>query len=489
MSDVFFVSSFCNTWFNKHFNWYQQAEPTIQKAGYLTFHRAARFFVELSDLNKIESSWLTNPLCVHYTTIYNNMTMGMKNNKDRQRKLFFGIVRKQIIKHDTRYVHGSNLVRAIYTELAIAKITIRILTNSTPHDSELITNYYSKVHNTTINLQAMYIFYQQHISSEMINEIKSNPVYEVHFNNAQQILDHNIDIWNNTSIQSENIRKLAMMSFGAHPSTNHKNERLVKVAATLVQGGKQEMAANYYFLAMNGFTNDDNAFQDTNNQQVTKRKREQKTATTKLKELVDTVDNKLILYARAQMVITNISEINSTELRLRKKLKSKTYNIKIIEEKDNLKNMVEKKDEVITNSRTIFKGEYIPPLFNGYLDTNKFCSGKMVLQTNYVKMEFYKRDMKSEYDNNNKRVNTLKKLLREHELKRFENEVTVELQNLGVNIVSQPATLTSKLLILKETMDANNVPNDTWNKFAVDVKKYFKLQSTDFAFDDVVDIW
>ena len=105
------------------------------------------------------------------------------------------------------------------------------------------------------------------------------------------------------------------------------------------------------------------------------------------------------------------------------------------------------------------------------------------------KMEFYKRDMKSEYDNNNKRVNTLKKLLREHELKRFENEVTVELQNLGVNIVSQPATLTSKLLILKETMDANNVPNDTWNKFAVDVKKYFKLQSTDFAFDDVVDIW
>ena len=98
----------------------------------------------------------------------------------------------------------------------------------------------------------------------------------------------------------------------------------------------------------------------------------------------------------------------------------------------------------------------------------------MVLQTNYVEMEFYKRDMKSEYDNNKKRVNTLKFMLREHEMKRFENEVTIELQNQGVNIVSQQTTLTSKLLILKETMDTNNVPDNTWNKFAVDVKNIFK---------------
>ena len=78
MSDVFFVSSFCNTWFNKHFNWYQQAEPTIQKDGYLTFPHTVRFFVEWSGLNKIEYGWLTNPFCVHYTTIYNNITMVMK---------------------------------------------------------------------------------------------------------------------------------------------------------------------------------------------------------------------------------------------------------------------------------------------------------------------------------------------------------------------------------------------------------------------------
>ena len=108
---------------------------------------------------------------------------------------------------------------------------------------------------------------------------------------------------------------------------------------------------------------------------------------------------------------------------------------------------------------------------------------------NYVKMEFYKRDMKSEYDYNKKRVNTLKLLLKEHELKRFENEVTVEPQYQGVNNVSQPATLTSKLIILEETMDAKNVPDDTWNKFAVEVKNIEKLQSTDFAFDDVVDFW
>ena len=58
-------------------------------------------------------------------------------------------------------------------------------------------------------------------------------------------------------------------------------------------------------------------------------------------------------------------------------------------------------------------------------------------KTNYVQLEFYKRYMKSKYDNNNKKkVNTLKSLLREHELKRFENEVAVELQNLGVNVMT-----------------------------------------------------
>lgn len=106
------------------------------------------------------------------------------------------------------------------------------------------------------------------------------------------------------------------------------------------------------------------------------------------------------------------------------------------------------KDEESTNGQTVFKGDYIPPLFNGYIDTNKFWSGKMI-QTQYVQQEFYKRDMKSKYDNNKKKVNTLKSLLREYELNKFENEVNVELQNQGVNIAIQSATLTSKLLILK----------------------------------------
>ena len=112
-----------------------------------------------------------------------------------------------------------------------------------------------------------------------------------------------------------------------------------------------------------------------------------------------------------------------------------------------------------------------------------------MIQTPYVQLEFYKRDMKSEYDNNKKKVNTLKLLLGNHELKRFETEVNVELQNQDVNIISQSATLTSKLLILKQTIKDNNVSDDILNKFAVDVKKYFKLQSTDFTFDDIVDLW
>ena len=59
--------------------------------------------------------------------------------------------------------------------------------------------------------------------------------------------------------------------------------------------------------------------------------------------------------------------------------------------------------------------------------------------------------MKSEYDNNKEKVNNLKALSREHEPKRFEIEVTVEIQNQGVSIKIQSATLKSKLLILNKT--------------------------------------
>ena len=59
--------------------------------------------------------------------------------------MIFDIVHKQIIKHDSRYLNGSNLIRSIYTEMTIVKITIRFLSNTEPLPLELLTNYCSYI--------------------------------------------------------------------------------------------------------------------------------------------------------------------------------------------------------------------------------------------------------------------------------------------------------------------------------------------------------
>ena len=46
LSDIYFVSGVCNCWLNKHLNWYQQQDSFMNKAGYLTFHRATRYYIQ-----------------------------------------------------------------------------------------------------------------------------------------------------------------------------------------------------------------------------------------------------------------------------------------------------------------------------------------------------------------------------------------------------------------------------------------------------------
>ena len=104
-------------------------------------------------------------------------------------------------------------------------------------------------------------------------------------------------------------------------------------------------------------------------------------------------------------------------------------------------------------------------------------------------MEFNKRNMATQYNDNFKKVNTLKALLRDNEVVRFENEVNQELAIQGVNVTELHLKPNSKLSILKDKLENNNNCVGAWNKFSVDITKYFKIQSPDFTFNDMINDW
>ena len=44
-----------------------------------------------------------------------------------------------------------------------------------------------------------------------------------------------------------------LTKYGAHPSTQHNNEKLVKISSRMARTGKNEQNVNYYLIAANGF--------------------------------------------------------------------------------------------------------------------------------------------------------------------------------------------------------------------------------------------
>ena len=161
-------------------------------------------------------------------------------------------MKSQIIKHNKRYLKGTNFVRSIYSEKNIGILAIRILQREQPVQSELNENYHSNIHNETINLKQLYHFWTDNIENDELELMCEGCVFSSHKQDALKIIG-GLDIWNNNSETAKTIRQTASRCYGAHPSTNHNNERFVKVASRMASTGKQEKMANVYFIASNDY--------------------------------------------------------------------------------------------------------------------------------------------------------------------------------------------------------------------------------------------
>jgi hypothetical protein len=65
-----------------------------------------------------------------------------------------------------------------------------------------------------------------------------------------------LDIWDDTCTTDKDARLLrssALQSFAAHASTQHNNERLVKLGALMLSAGKGEIMVSIFAIASNDF--------------------------------------------------------------------------------------------------------------------------------------------------------------------------------------------------------------------------------------------
>ena len=495
MSDVHFIAGICNGWFNGHFNWYQQADPIIKKPGYLTFHRATRYYIMVNDLNALSHDLMEHEAFVEYKHVYDNdLDETLQKQKDIQRKMFISIMLSQLKKHNKRYLVGSSFIRSIYAERSIAVIAIKILKKDDPSDQELEEAFESNVHNKIINLKSLYTFWKENITTDTLNAMINSYVSNNQKHAINLIQQQQVNIYTDTtSQQAWLVSQFGLRSFGAHASTNHNNERLVKVATRMIENGRKEKMANTYFIAANGFTNEEFEYAIYNEiASITpginnnKKKRNRLNLQQKTLAIIQITNQKIVEYSEAceYMNLNGIS-LSDEEANIRSLLYSEAENIKKTMDAVQATAIIEASENYNENARTKYRGMDIPPVFNGYFLTDKFCSTKNVV-LGLVEKEFRAREMGIAYESNKKKVKQLRMLLRNHEKKRFEIEINAKLEVNNLPLTGSHFSMSAKIGALKQFLIDKDELTSQFLMYELDISKYFKKQSEEYSIIDMI---
>jgi hypothetical protein len=91
----------------------------------------------------------------------------------------------------------------------------------------------------------------------MLGQLQTDPAIVLNQNGIDEIAVSGLDIWNtsttNRHANSYLLRKSALHAYAAHASTQHNNERLVKLGALMASTGKSEIMVLVFVIASNDF--------------------------------------------------------------------------------------------------------------------------------------------------------------------------------------------------------------------------------------------
>ena len=140
-------------------------------------------------------------------------------------------MRTQIRKHNTRYLKGIALLRSCFGEQPTGLIFAQLIESLIPTANELAA-YNSKVRKTSIDLNDLYEFLKKEVACNELLAIRSYSAYTFHKDHIRLVIT-GLDLWSHESALAVSMKYMLLTKYGSHPSTQHNNERLVKISSII----------------------------------------------------------------------------------------------------------------------------------------------------------------------------------------------------------------------------------------------------------------
>jgi hypothetical protein len=507
VSDVLFIAALAKSWLNPHMKFYQGTDPNIGEPGFLCFHRQVRFYLMYEDITEMKQNWKTHEVFSKFSSKVGAMSNErLKKLKQEMVSAFLTKMQTQIRKHNKRYLLTRNLVRSVFSEWQTGQAVAQFLKGGAP---SLSPPFFSKIHGREIDCEKFFKFLQDEIPLTILSELRSDAAVTFQQDAIDELSVSGLDIWDrsNTICDAHLFRKRALQEYASCASTQHNNERLVKLGAQMASTGKSEIMASIFAIASNDFMQEYHEevthHEDAANQPMVappvapvapaetevsepaeedggpkRRKRGNHKGKKKLFDLERVVKEKEVLLA-AVAITLGPDEYKTRCKRIDTSLKSKEENLREKSGKEKSKKMMERIDEnQAPNARQRQQGEDLPPRLLGY-----FLYRRMGLKVNVIQLETELDAREVSFD---PKLGVTKKLekLKWSEQLRFEHAVDEDLRRRGYQ--SHPGLkLPAKIQLIKQ--DAKEKEEHAGGEYDVDISKFFKLVSTNVdktIFDD-----
>jgi hypothetical protein len=439
-------------------------------------------------INKIRRDWQTNEVFKKFLS----QVAGMSNPKLKSLKegmvdSFFRKMRSQVEKHNKRYLLSRSIIRSVFAEWQTGQAVAQVLKGGDGMPA-LSAPFFSKQHGREIDCVKFSKFLKDGIPLTVLDQLRTDPAIQFNQNAIDQIAVRGIDIWDvalPTNENTQSLRRHALHAYAAHASTQHNNERLVKLGALMASTGKSEIMASIFAIASNDFMQEykdkEETHQEPANQPAEapivaveeagpqRRKRGNRSGKKKLFDLQQVVLKKeQELQGVARHLGPEMFLVRSK--RIFEALTSKEENLREKISKAKSRKMMAHIDEnKPSNARQRKQGEDLPPRLLGY-----FPYQPMGRKANMSELE---KELEAREISFDRRLTVTRKLkiLKEKEPLRLEAQVEAELGTRGYQSLAG-LKLPAKIQLLRQDMEEKE--EHAGGEYDVDITKFFKLVST-----------
>jgi hypothetical protein len=253
VADVFFVAGVAKSWLNPHMRFYQGIDQNIGEPGFLSYHRQVRFFLMMEDIIGMKRNWRGQESFSQFSSLVDQMSdLKLRKLKEEMVSAFLTKMKTQIRKHNKRYLLTRNLVRAVFSEWQTGQAVAQFLKGGEP---SLSAPFFSALHGREIDCEKFFKFMKKEVPLTVLEQLRSDPAVVFQQDAIDEIAVSGLNVWDrtNSNRSSHLFRKRALQQYAAQASTQHNNERLVKLGAQMASTGKSEIMASVFAIASNDF--------------------------------------------------------------------------------------------------------------------------------------------------------------------------------------------------------------------------------------------